>query len=74
MIAEEGQKKWIVLAKHAKEVSRRYPTDTTILVYLARASYWADNVDETKAAYMKVLNRLPGHIEATNYLSYVNKK
>ena len=74
MIAEEGQKKWNVLAKHAKEVSRRYPTDTTVLVYLARASYWAGDGDGAKEAYMKVLNRLPGHFEAVGYLSSLNKK
>jgi tetratricopeptide (TPR) repeat protein len=74
MIAEEGQKKWDVLAKHAKEVSRRYPTDTTVLVYLARASYWSGDGDDAKEAYIKVLNRLPGHFEATGYLNSLNKK
>jgi hypothetical protein len=36
MIAEKGQKQWGILAKHAAEVKKRYPTDATVLVYIAR--------------------------------------
>lgn len=69
MISEEGERKWDTLAKHAQKVSRRYPSDATVLVYLARANNWLKNDSEARRAYEKVLERVPGHIEATQYLS-----
>jgi tetratricopeptide (TPR) repeat protein len=69
MISEEGEKKWESLAKHAQQVSQRYPSDATILVYLARANGWLKNNNEARRAYERVLERIPGHIEATQYLS-----
>jgi len=68
MIAEEGQKRWKTLAKHADEVYRRYPSDATVLVYLARAQRWSGNIKAARSAYLKVLKRIPGHIEASQYL------
>jgi tetratricopeptide (TPR) repeat protein len=68
MIAEEGMRQWQTLAKHADEVYLRYPSDATILVYLARANRWLGKVNEAKSAYQKVLQRIPGHIEALQYL------
>jgi cytochrome c-type biogenesis protein CcmH/NrfG len=69
MISEEGEKKWDTLAKHAKQVTQRYPSDATALVYLARANAWMKNDSEASRAYKKVLERIPGHIEATQYLN-----
>ncbi len=69
MISEEGEKKWGALAKHAKNVNQRYPSDATVLVYLARANDWMKKNKEARRAYEKVLERIPGHIEATQYLS-----
>lgn len=69
MISEEGEKKWDTLAKHAKKVSQRYPSDATVLVYLARANDWLKNDKEASRAYGQVLERIPGHIEAVQYLS-----
>jgi tetratricopeptide (TPR) repeat protein len=69
MISEEGEKKWDTLAKHARKVSQRFPSDATVLVYLARANDWMKNNKEARRAYEKVLERVPGHIEATQYLS-----
>jgi tetratricopeptide (TPR) repeat protein len=69
MISEEGEKKWDTLAKHAKKVSQRYPSDATVLVYLARANDWMKNNKEARRAYKKVLERVPGHIEATQFLN-----
>ncbi|MDX2464124.1 MAG: tetratricopeptide repeat protein [Porticoccus sp.] len=69
MISEEGEKKWDALAKHAKEVSQRYPSDATVLVYLARANDRMKNTQEARRAYEQVLERVPGHIEATQYLN-----
>ncbi len=68
MIAEEGQKKWKTLAKHADEVYRRYPSDATVLVYLARAQRWSGNQKAARSAFLKVLKRIPGHIEASRFL------
>jgi tetratricopeptide (TPR) repeat protein len=69
MISEEGEKKWDTLAKHAGTVSQRYPSDATVLVYLARANDWMKKNKEARRAYEKVLERVPGHIEAAQYLS-----
>ena len=69
MSAEEGQEKWGVLAQHAKEVSIRYPSDATVLVYLARAEAKQGNKAEAQAAYRKVLQRIPGHYEASGFLA-----
>jgi tetratricopeptide (TPR) repeat protein len=68
MIAEEGMRQWQTLAKHANEVHLHYPSDATILVYLARANRWLSNTNEAKDAYQKVLERVPGHIEALQFL------
>ena len=68
MIAEEGLRQWQNLQKHAKEVYPRYPSDATVLVYLARANRWLNNTREAKNAYQKVLERAPGNIEALQYL------
>jgi len=68
MIAEEGMRQWQTLAKHANEVYLHYPSDATILVYLARANRWLNNTGDAKNAYRKVLERVPGHIEALQFL------
>ncbi len=68
MIAEEGMRQWQILAKHANEVYLHYPSDATILVYLARANRWLNNTGDAKNAYRKVLERVPGHIEALQFL------
>ena len=69
MISEEGERKWDTLAKHAKKVNQRYPSDATVLVYLARANAWLKNDKEARRVYVQVLERIPGHIEAMQYLS-----
>jgi tetratricopeptide (TPR) repeat protein len=69
MISEEGQKKWDTLAKHAKSVSQRYPSDATIQVYLARAYFRLNKNDLAVAAYRRVLERVPGHIEASQFIA-----
>ncbi len=69
MICEEGQKKWNTLAKHAKSVSQRYPSDATIQVYLARAYFRLNKIDLAVAAYRRALERIPGHIEASQFIA-----
>ena len=68
MAAEEGLRQWSVLASHAADVSALYPSDATVLVYLARARAWQGNVAAARAAYERVLERIPGHEEAEAYL------
>jgi tetratricopeptide (TPR) repeat protein len=68
MVAEEGLQQWRSLADHASEVAALYPSDATILVYLARARAWQGNVAAARAAYERVLERSPGHEEAAAYL------
>jgi tetratricopeptide (TPR) repeat protein len=68
MVAEEGQQKWEVLARHASDLNRRYPSDATALVYLARAQAWLGRTEKAKNAYQQVLVRIPAHAEASYYL------
>ena len=70
MAAEEGERKWQTLASHAIAVSKRFPSDATVFVYLARANSWLKNDAEARNAYQKVLERVPGHIEASQYLNH----
>jgi tetratricopeptide (TPR) repeat protein len=69
MVAEEGQRQWQTLARHAREAGARYPSDPTILVYLARAESRQGNLPAALAAYAAVLERVPGHEEATAFLA-----
>jgi len=68
MIAEEGLRKWDTLVKHAQSVNSRYPSDATVLVYLARAYRWKDDKKAARKVYQQVLERVPGHIEATQFI------
>ena len=68
MTAEEGMRKWSKLEQHAKSIAAYYPSDATILVYLARAYVWQDKTDEAKKVYAEILTRFPDHIEANHYL------
>jgi tetratricopeptide (TPR) repeat protein len=64
MVAEEGLLRWQALADHATAASARFPSDATILVYLARAEIALGNRDAAETAYRKVLERFPEHEEA----------
>ena len=68
LVCEEGEKSWAELSRHAVEVAAQYPSDATARVYLARAEAWLGNKGKAKAAYLQVLERYPGHLEAMNYL------
>jgi len=69
MICEEGQQQWKSLAVHAAAISQRYPTDATILVYLARANSHLGKISSARATYKKILERIPNHLEAKQYLN-----
>jgi tetratricopeptide (TPR) repeat protein len=68
LVCEEGLRKWNELAQHAAELAARYPSDANALVYLARGEAWQGNVKKAQAAYAQVLERVPAHVEAGNYL------
>jgi predicted Zn-dependent protease len=69
MVAEEGQGQWQTLASHAQSVALRYPGDPSVLVYLARAHARQGDLDAARAAYARVLERIPSHEEAADFLS-----
>ncbi|MBI4989535.1 MAG: hypothetical protein HZC23_12010 [Rhodocyclales bacterium] len=71
MLSEEALSRWEDLAKHAAEVSARYPTDATLLVYWARAEAALKRTRKAKELYAQVLERVPGHIEASTYIKNV---
>lgn len=69
LVAEEALKQWKAMAEDAAQLSARYPTDATAWVYVARAEAWQNNVDRAREAYARVVQIVPGHIEATKYLA-----
>lgn len=69
MTCEENMKKWQELKKHTEEVLLRYPSDATVLVYMARAQAKTNEGEKAKETYKKVLQRYPTHLEATKFLA-----
>lgn len=69
MRCQEAQQQWERLAAHALAVFKRYPSDATTIVYLARANRQLGRKAEARRYYQAVLQRVPGHVEATNYLT-----
>ena len=59
----------LTLAKHASAVHLRYPSDTSTLVYEARAHRWMRDIKSAQRTYSLVLQRYPGHIEALQFLA-----
>lgn len=70
MACEAGLRKWEKLEKHALSLSEIYPSNASVLVYLARSYAWQGKTNMAKAAYAKVLVRSPSNLEA---LRYINK-
>lgn len=69
MVCEEGLRKWETLAKHSLSLSAHYPSDASILVYLARAYAWQGKTELAKNTYRKVLVRIPGNVEAQRFIN-----
>lgn len=67
MVTEEALKQWSQLDKHAQAVHERYPSDATVLVYLARANYRLGNESIAINMYQKVQEILPDHFEASQF-------
>ncbi len=68
MSSEAGERKWRTLADHAARVAAYYPSDATVQIYLARANARLKNTRAAREAYKRVLERIPGHAEATRFL------
>jgi tetratricopeptide (TPR) repeat protein len=69
LICEEGLKNWVQLRDHALRMTRYYPSDAGFQVYLARAYDHLGEKGAAREAYKHVLERYPGHVEASLYLS-----
>lgn len=67
--AEEGEKRWDEVARHVSQLVARYPSDAGFHVYLARAEAQRGNTAAARIAYVKVLERAPGHEEADRYVN-----
>lgn len=68
MLTEEAVKQWSKLSAHALAVHHHYPSDATVLVYLARASHKLGDKAAANKYYIKVLELIPDHIEAKQYI------
>lgn len=68
MICEDAEGQWEALQKHASEVTLRYPSDASVQVYLARAFTRLGMQRQAQVVYEQVLERIPRHLEATQFL------
>lgn len=69
LAAQEGERQWQTVRQHSDQLHERYPGDPTILVYRARAHYWLGDMKSARENYLQVLQRVPGHIEAGQFLA-----
>lgn len=69
LVAEEGLKDWKTMSAHAENLAKRYPSDANVWVYAARAAAWLGNDTRAADAYHRVLQIVPGHLEATKFLA-----
>ncbi len=69
LVAEEGQRQWQALRDHCDRLHQRYPSDATVLVYRARARYWLGDLQGAREDYLQVMQRVPGHFEAQQFLA-----
>ncbi len=69
LVAEEGLKDWETMSTHAEDLAKRYPSDANVWVYAARAAAWLGNNSRAADAYRRVLQIIPGHLEATKFLA-----
>jgi len=69
MVCEEGLRHWEALQYHADNLTANYPTDATILTYLARAYAWQGKKAKAKAAYQQVLIRNTLNVEASRFVN-----
>lgn len=68
MLSESGQSKWETLEIHATEFIKRYPSDATGFVFLARSQAMLGKKDQAIQNYKNALVRTPNNAEAIKYL------
>lgn len=75
MIAENIEKDWATLARHARELSKRYPANTDPWLYLGRAESWRYKREKALEAYRRLLALEPANSEAASYIAgkYIKK-
>jgi tetratricopeptide (TPR) repeat protein len=64
----EALKQWKSMAEEATRLVALYPSDVTAWVYLARGEAASGNTDKAADGYRRVLQIVPGHLEATAFL------
>ena len=69
LTCEDNLKQWDTLKQHAETLRPYYPSDATILVYLARAYSNTNENEKAREVYRQVLQRYPDHLEANKYLA-----
>ena len=69
MAAEQALKQWKQLLEHAKFAHQHFPSDSTFIVYLARANLKLGNKNKAQAWYKKLLELAPDNFEAKQYLN-----
>jgi len=74
MACEEALLQWNTLLEHTQKITKYYPTDATILIYLGRAASVSGNNKIAVDAYKSVIDRLPGNLEAIRFLASNNSK
>lgn len=65
----EALKQWKNMAEEATRLTEFYPSDATAWVYLARGEAASGNLDKAAEVYRRVLQIIPGHLEATAFLN-----
>ncbi|WP_158618544.1 lipopolysaccharide assembly protein LapB [Legionella sp. km535] len=68
MTSESALLQWEILEPHAAEMAKRYPSDPTVYIFLARAQAWQGKKTLAIKNYQLVLERSPDNQEALDYL------
>jgi len=69
LAAEDSLQQWDSLKQHAETLKAYYPSDATVLVYLARAYHHTGNDAQAREVYQQVLQRYPDHLESNRFLA-----
>ena len=69
MATEQALKQWEQLQKHAESAHQHFPSDSTFIVYLARANRKLGNTTIARKWYKKLLEIVPENIEAKIFLN-----
>jgi tetratricopeptide (TPR) repeat protein len=68
LACEEALGQWERVEQHAQTLSEAFPSDTTALLYLARARHKRSDEAAAKEAYLQVLQRAPNNPEANTFI------